>query len=172
MERPGVPLTASALLVNAHQEHRIGVELQRELDSADQVDLLCSFLKFTGLRVVSSALQGFLVRGGRLRVLTTCYLGATDRRVLDDLVTMGREAGNAVAIKVSYDTRRTRLHAKAWYFHRESGFSTAYIGSSNLSSAAMLDGLEWNVRLSRTDAHDVLEKFRATFENYWNDGEF
>jgi hypothetical protein len=90
MERPGVPLTASALLVNAHQEHRIGVELQRELDSADQVDLLCSFLKFTGLRVVASALQGFLLRGGRLRVLTTCYLGATDRRVLDDLVTMGR----------------------------------------------------------------------------------
>src|ERR1051325_11371900 len=66
----------------------------------------------------------------------------------------------------------TRLHAKAWLFHRESGFSTAWIGSSNLSRAAMIDGAEWNVRLSAVDNRAILEKFQLTFEQYWQDSLF
>ncbi|MCT0231914.1 DUF3427 domain-containing protein [Synechococcus sp. CS-1327] len=75
-------------------------------------------------------------------------------------------------MRVSYDTRRTRLHAKAWLFHRASGASTGYIGSSNLSTAALHDGLEWNVRLSAQDNEGILAKFQATFESYWEEGEF
>ncbi len=164
-ERPSVPLTATDLLVNARGEHRIGSEILKELQSADRVDLLCSFLKWSGYVLVRDALEALVARGGRLRVLTTCYLGATDARVLDELTHLG-------AVKVSYDARRTRLHAKAWLFHRDSGFSTAYIGSSNLSSAALVDGLEWNVRLAQTESPRVLEKFQGTFEAYWEDGEF
>lgn len=158
--RPAIPLSSSALLVNAPHDHRIGMEICTELASADRVDLLCSLLKWTGQRVVRDALQAFLDRGGRMRVLTTCYMGATDRRVLDDLVGMGN-----AEVRVSYDTRRTRLHAKAWLFHGETGYSTAYIGSSNLSHAALLEGVEWNVRVSPVDAPRILEKFRATFDS-------
>jgi superfamily II DNA or RNA helicase len=93
-------------------------------------------------------------------------MGATERRALDELSRMGAE------IRVSYNTKTTRLHAKAWMFHRESGFSTAYIGSSNLSAPALTDGLEWNVRASAIDARAVLEKFVATFDGYWGDPEF
>src|SRR5258708_28619155 len=75
-------------------------------------------------------------------------------------------------VKVSYDTDNTRLHAKAWLFHRFSGFSTVFIGSSNLSTSAMLDGVEWNVRLTQTDAPTIVEKFAATFETYWADPDY
>ncbi|HEV3312789.1 MAG TPA: DUF3427 domain-containing protein, partial [Chloroflexota bacterium] len=85
---------------------------------------------------------------------------------LDRLVELGAE------VKVSYETRTTRLHAKAWLFQRDSGFSTAYVGSSNLSKAAMLDGLEWNVRLTEVQQGHLLEMFSATFEDYWADPEF
>jgi superfamily II DNA or RNA helicase len=91
---------------------------------------------------------------------------ATDPKALDALHDMGAH------VRVSYDTERTRLHAKAWLLHRDSGFSTAFVGSSNLSAAAMLDGLEWNVRLSQIDNGPILEKFAATFAQYWEDAAF
>ena len=166
-ERPQIPLSTSDLLINAHHDLSVGPELRRELASADRVDLLCSFLKWNGYRVLEDALRNFLDRRpGGLRVLTTTYIGATERRALDELADLGAE------LKVSYDTGRTRLHAKAWLFHRESGFSTAYIGSSNLSAQALLDGLEWNVRLSNVDNAPILAKFEAAFEQYWADSEF
>ncbi|MFZ5442006.1 MAG: DUF3427 domain-containing protein [Myxococcota bacterium] len=165
--RPVIPLAASDLLVNGHHDVSLGPEVKRELASADRVDLLCSFLKWSGLRLVVDELKALLARRPRaLRVLTTAYMNATERRALDELHALGAE------VRVSYDTEKTRLHAKAWLFHRDTGFSTAFIGSSNLSAAAMLDGLEWNVRLSNQDNRGILEKFRATFEQYWADADF
>ncbi len=166
-ERPRIPLSSTDLLVNAHHDASVGAELARELASADRVDLLCSFLKWSGLRVIRDAVANLLARRpGGLRVLTTTYMGATERRALDELVRLGAQ------VRVSYDRTRTRLHAKAWMLHRESGFTTAFVGSSNLSAAAMLDGLEWNVRLSATENGAVVRKFGATFEQYWADPEF
>jgi hypothetical protein len=75
-------------------------------------------------------------------------------------------------VKVSYDERRTRLHAKAWLFHRDSGFGTAVVGSSNLSSAALRDGCEWDVRLSQRDNPGIVAKLHATFDQYWDDPGF
>ena len=165
--RPEIPLDSSDLLTNSTHDLSLGPELQRELASADRVDLLCSFLKWSGFRLVQDAVRELLERRpGGLRVITTAYMGATEVRALEALASLGAQ------VKVSYDTQRTRLHAKAWLFHRESGFSTACIGSSNLSAAAMLDGLEWNVRLSRSDNGPILDKFQATFEQYWDDPEF
>ena len=166
IERPAIPLTQSDLLVNARDEHRIGAELRRELRSADSVDLICAFLKWTGYRILSEPLEQFLQSGRTLRVITSAYMGATDPKVLDHLDQLG------ALVRVSCDIRRTRLHAKAWLFHRASGYDTAFIGSSNMSKTALLDGLEWNVRLSGRETPNVLEKFKATFDSYWEDREF
>ncbi len=57
-------------------------------------------------------------------------------------------------------------------FRRNTSFHTAYVGSSNLSRSALLDGVEWNVRLSRVGTPTLFEKFTATFETYWNDASF
>ncbi len=165
--RPSLPLRHSDLLVNGPRDLRVGNEVRRELASADGVDLLVSFVKWSGLRLLRTELKDFVARRpGRLRVLTTTYMGASDAEAIEALRELGAH------VKVSYDTRRTRLHAKAWLFHRDSGFTTGLVGSSNLSAAAMLDGCEWNVRLSTVDNAPILTKFLTTFEQYWEDGEF
>ncbi len=165
--RPGTPLSEAALLTNARGEPSLGAELRAEIDTSDEVDLLCAFVKWHGLRLLEEQLTRLKLRGVPLRVVTTTYMGATERRALDRLV---REFG--AEVKIQYDAQRTRLHAKAWMFRRNTGFDTAYVGSSNLSRAALLDGVEWNVRLSHVGTPALLEKFRATFDTYWNDRSF
>lgn len=165
--RPESPLAAAALLTNASHEPSLGAELRAELDTADRVDLLCAFVKWHGLRILEEQLAELKRRQVPFRVITTTYVGATERRALDRIV---RDFGGEVHI--SYETKSTRLHAKAWMFHRASGFSTAYVGSSNLSKSALLDGLEWNVRLSTVATPELMKKFEATFASYWHDPAF
>ena len=165
--RPTTPLSEAALLTNTKGEPNLGSELRAELDTCDRVDLLCAFVKWHGIRLLEPELARLKLRGAPLRVITTTYMGATERRALDRLI---GEFG--AVVKIQYDAQRTRLHAKAWMFHRQTRFDTAYVGSSNLSRAALLDGVEWNVRLSRVGTPTLLEKFGATFETYWNDRSF
>jgi superfamily II DNA or RNA helicase/HKD family nuclease len=164
--RPHIPLAASDLLVNARGEPGVGHAIEREIASADEIDLICAFVRWNGLRLVLPALKTHSESGKRLRVITTTYTGSTERRALDALVQIGAK------VKVSYETRSNRLHAKAWMFHRNSGFSTAYIGSSNLTQWALVDGVEWNVRLSQVTSPEILEKFQATFDSYWEERDF
>src|SRR5690625_3457224 len=167
LARPATPFSDAALMTNARDEPTLAAELRAELASADRVDLLCAFVKWQGLRLLEAELTALRERGVPLRVITTTYLGATDARALDALVT---EFG--ADVRVNYETDRTRLHAKAWLLRRNTGLHTAYVGSSNLSHAALVDGLEWNVRLSAVATPHLLEKFRATFDSYWENREF
>lgn len=166
-ERPYTSLSEAALLTNAREDPNLAHELAAELASADRVDLLCAFVKWSGLRVLEPALAEVARRGVPIRVITTTYMGATERRALDRLV---REFG--AQVRISYEQNSTRLHAKAWLLRRNTGFHTAYIGSSNLSRAALLDGLEWNVRLSSVTTPRLIEKFEGIFDSYWNRADF
>jgi superfamily II DNA or RNA helicase/HKD family nuclease len=167
LPRPATPFSDAALMTNSRNEPTLAAELRAEMASADEVDLLCAFVKWQGLRLLEDQLKELQGRRVPLRVITTTYLGATDARALDALA---NEYG--AEVRINYETDRTRLHAKAWLLRRNTGFHTAYVGSSNLSHAALVDGLEWNVRLSAISTPHLLEKFRATFDSYWENREF
>jgi superfamily II DNA or RNA helicase/HKD family nuclease len=165
--RPSTPLSDAALLTNAPGEPSLGAELKAEIATADQVDLLCAFVKWHGLRILETELGRLRRRHAPFRVITTTYMGASERAAIDRLV---RDFG--AEVKVQYDAERTRLHAKAWLFRRASGFDTGYVGSSNLSRAALLDGVEWNVRLSKVATGLLLNQFEIAFDTYWHDDAF
>ncbi|MBO0731597.1 MAG: DEAD/DEAH box helicase family protein, partial [Acidimicrobiaceae bacterium] len=164
--RPSIPLSQDSLLVNAPGDPSLAAALRREIGSADTIDLLSAFVVWTGLRVVVDELRDARARGARIRVITSTYTATTDVKALDELAAMGAD------VKVSYEVGATRLHAKAWLFERNSGFSTAYVGSSNLSHTALHEGIEWNVRLTQHSSPRLLDRFRATFETYWADERF
>lgn len=148
-------------------------DLRAELDSADEVDILVSFIKWSGVRKLMDRFEAGAVTGAtgiprrRVRILTTTYMGATEARAV---LALARLPG--VTVKISYDTRRTRLHAKAWVFHRATGFGTAFVGSANISNAALIGGLEWTVKFTQAAQADLYVAAQAQFESLWNDPEF
>ncbi len=167
-ERPDTPLALGCLLAGTRLDPSLVSQLRKELVSADSVDILCSFIKWSGIRILQQELVRFTqTPRARLRVITTSYLGATDFKAIEFL----RRLPNT-EVRVSYDTHRTRLHAKAYLFHRHSNFGTAYIGSANLSNPALTDGLEWTVKVSQYESLHLWNRVTATFESYWEDSEF
>ena len=165
--RPVTPLNSSALLTGQGGDPPLDHELRAEMVSADRVDILVSFIKWSGLRLLIPILEQLAERNVPIRILSTSYMGACDPAALEWLAIQPN-----IQVRVSYDTAATRLHAKAYQFWRNTGYSTAYIGSANMSHAAMTQGLEWTVKVTDQDMPHILARFRAEFDTYWESREF
>ncbi|MDH4118429.1 MAG: DUF3427 domain-containing protein [Acidimicrobiia bacterium] len=166
IRRPLTPLRDTVLMTNARDQPAVGREIEAEIDSADRIDLVLAFIRWTGIRELLPHLRRHVEAGKPLRIITTTYTGSTELRALEALTELGAQ------VRVSYDTSTTRLHAKAWMFQRASGFSTVYIGSSNLTFSAQVTGLEWNVRASQRLNPELISAFDRTFATYWADSHF
>jgi len=164
---PITSLSRSALFFGGRGPADMESELNREILCADEICWVVSFIKTSGLNLLWNSLKQFTKEGKRLRIITTTYTGATDYDAIARLATLSN-----TEIKISYDGTQDRLHAKSYIFLRNSGFHTAYIGSSNLSHYALKDGKEWNFKATQFELPQVIEEIRNSFEAYWCDDTF
>jgi len=164
---PYTRLTHSELFTGGNAGISLESELKKEILSSNRIDLLVSFIKWKGIIILERELREFTKRGGKLRVITTTYMGASDYKAIQLLSSLEN-----TEVKISYNTGNERLHAKAYLFHRNTGFHTGYIGSSNFSRSALTDGLEWNLKITTKEVSHIIDKFQKTFDAYWQNSEF
>ncbi len=164
---PVTSLSHCELFFGGSSTTNLASELNREILCSDEICWVVSFIKTSGLNLLWNSLKKFTSKGKRLRIITTTYTGATDYDAIARLGTLPN-----THIKISYDGTQDRLHAKSYIFIRNSGFNTAYIGSSNLSHPALRDGKEWNFKATQFELPKVIEEVRKSFESYWGDETF
>lgn len=141
---------------------KLYTELQKEIGSANEIRLMISFIKKRGLALLLPQLKDFTNRGGALKVITTTYMKATDYEAIKQLAVLKN-----TEIKITYDETSERLHAKAYIFLRETGFNTAYIGSSNMSEQALDSGTEWNVKVTQMEQPRMMKTIIGAFDASW-----
>ena len=172
LQRPNISLIESDLLVPNGHSPQLGTEIAKELKSCDHADWLVSFIKLRAIKSFYPQLRAFCEKANpdgspRLRIATTTYIGATDAAALDLLWQLPN-----TEVKVCFNTSQTRLHAKAYIFKRASQFGSAYIGSANLSNAALTSGLEWTVKVAQQEIPHLWDRSLIEFEQCWNDESF
>lgn len=166
--RPLTGFRTSNLFTGGQSRIPLNTEIERDIESADSISLIVSFLKLSGVNLIYDHLKRFCsISGHKLRIITTTYCGVTDAKAVKRLADLPN-----TEIRISYNTQIERLHAKSYIFERNSGFSTAYIGSSNLSKSAQTDGLEWNIRVTNMENPHIINAALATFDIYWNSHNF
>lgn len=164
---PYTRLSQSELFTGNNAGISLESEIKKEILSSNKIWFLVSFIKWSGIRIFEKELYEFTKKGGEFRVITTSYMGATDLKAVEYLSGLPN-----TEVKISYNTDHERLHAKAYLFHRNTGFHTGYIGSSNLSRSALTSGLEWNLKITTREISHIIDKFKNTFETYWQDKDF
>ncbi|ADG94391.1 type III restriction protein res subunit [Arcobacter nitrofigilis DSM 7299] len=164
---PYTGLTQSELFTGSNTGISLESELRKEILSSNEIYFLVSFIKWAGIRIFEKELREFTSQGKKLKIITTSYMGATDLKAVEFLSSLPN-----TEVKVSYNTANERLHAKSYLFFRDTGFHTGYIGSSNISKSALTSGLEWNLKVTTSEISHVIDKFKKTFDTYWEDKEF
>ncbi|QEC76865.1 DEAD/DEAH box helicase [Mucilaginibacter ginsenosidivorax] len=164
---PYTRLSQSELFTGNNVGISLESEIKKEILSSDEICWLVSFIKYSGIRIFKEELEEFTNSGKKLRIITTSYMGATDVKAIEFLSNLKN-----TEIKVSYNSDHERLHAKAYLFVRNTGFTTGYIGSSNISRSALTNGLEWNLKVTSKEINHIIDKFKKTFETYWVDKDF
>jgi HKD family nuclease len=170
---PETGLAAPWLFTAGKGSPSLLTELRREAAACDEIDILVSFITVSGVRKLIDVLRR-RDRGGRDGAGSNADPRAHHHlhrrhqiQALDELARL-----NGCEVRVSLDGRRTRLHAKAWIFKRKTGFGSAYVGSANLSGAALMGGLEWTVKFTQKGEEDLYERAIANFDTLWADEEF
>ncbi len=120
---------------------QVGRDVLREIERSKSIYILTSFIMDSGVRLLGKSLYEAANRGAEIKILCGDYLFITQPKALQRLVTIHPRIEARL-----WQSKGKSFHPKAYLFEsNEEG--VCIIGSSNLSASALMDGVEWNVKV-------------------------
>jgi superfamily II DNA or RNA helicase/HKD family nuclease len=121
---------------------RLGEHLQKAIEQSDSIYILTSFVMDSGVRLLAPSLRTACERGAEVKLLAGDYLRVTQPKALSRLLSIHPKIEARL-----WQSNGQSFHPKAYLFQQKSG-GTFIVGSSNLSSSALVNGVEWNVMVN------------------------
>ena len=168
-------------LTTGYPDTPLWLTLRNQLAGALEIDLVAAFAQRSGLDLIQKTIFGSIRDGSQIRILVSDYLGITDPEALEQLVgwvASTKEPGaedaqgslDARLLEVEkIDGEAASFHPKAWRIS-DANEGILVVGSSNISRAGLLDGIEWNLVGKAKPDHKVLNQAKAAFESLWQQG--
>jgi superfamily II DNA or RNA helicase/HKD family nuclease/predicted house-cleaning noncanonical NTP pyrophosphatase (MazG superfamily) len=133
--------------------------LRREFEACAVARIAVAFVMNSGLDLIEGPALAALLRGAKVKLLTTDYLGVTEPEAMMRLTGWhGR-----LEARVFSHPRRS-FHPKAYLFERTDGSGRAFIGSANLSRMGLMEGVEWTWTVLDVDAGQPMHELTTRFE--------
>jgi superfamily II DNA or RNA helicase len=151
----------AALRLHVGRSTTLVQALRDELKHCASASFAVAFVMETGLDILEGDIRAAALRGARVRLLTSDYLGVTEPAALRRLLSIG-----ATFMVKCYETGRGSFHPKAYLFEHADGSARAFIGSANLSRTGLADGIEWTWAVMESEFGPELQRrFTDLFES-------
>lgn len=154
-------LTPQLVMNDANEQ--VKTHIEQELRTCTNFTFVVAFISnavLTDLKVQFADLASKNVSG---RILTSTYLAFNQPKMFRELLKIPNIEVRVLAQDVDF-------HAKGYIFEKN-GYQTSIIGSSNLTSKALIKNYEWNVKFSSTAAGELTQKINQQIENQWHAGQ-
>jgi diadenosine tetraphosphate (Ap4A) HIT family hydrolase/HKD family nuclease len=165
-----VPAASARLSLATGPDRPLWPRLADRLPGASEIDLLASFVQTSGLDHVREGLFSAIAAGARIRLLVGDYLGITSPEALRQLLGWMDLASPAFEARLVELDRLpgspASFHPKAWRIADSSG-GIVVVGSSNLSRAALVSGVEWNLVGETSGDAPIDRELVAAFDDLW-----
>ena len=149
------PENNSALLTIGGLDDPLLPKLIEAINRAQEIEITVAFIRISGLKLLFGALCDAVDRGTTIKVLTSDYLDVTDPQALRELMLLKERGAD---IRIYKCDGQQSFHMKSYIFiHTHDGDwveGCAYVGSSNISKAALTTGHEWNLQLQCKGSSD------------------
>ncbi|MBC2856044.1 DUF3427 domain-containing protein [Cetobacterium sp. 2A] len=162
-------------LINNNNREFFSV-LKESIIECEEFHFIVSFIRFSGVQMLLDILNEAKKRGIKGRIITTNYMGITEKKALESLLKFDN-----IELRF-FDARKIGFHPKGYIFKNEKK-SKIIIGSSNISKGGLKSNLEWsseeivcNISKYFNDVMDEFEyiwdKSQSYDERYFLDQEF
>lgn len=148
---------------NPREGKKVISSIEEELLRCEKFQISVAFITMGGITPLLQTLKELENKGIPGEILTTNYLDFSEPRALAKL----NELSNITLKMYDVEAANNGFHTKGYIFKKEEVYRII-LGSSNMTSAALTNNIEWNTKIISAEQGEVASEIVKEFNELWN----